>query len=404
MDEPIESSDAQPFDASIAAHQQVCPLCAARVEYVPGTRQVACPYCGHAMEIVAPPSEAIAEQDLATGLAKLEAAVPATAHRTSDCGGCGARIDLGATVTAIGCPYCGLPVVSTEIPRATLPVQALLPFSVTRDDATRHFARWVRSRWLVPRGFRRWHALENALQGVYVPYWTVDSRTVTRYDGQRGEDYWETTHVTRVVNGRSQRVAQRVKHTRWYSVSGTVKVDFDDVLVPATATLDARLLDRLEPWDLAQLEAYHEHWLAGFMAESYGVDLQQGFSRAGEKMRPTIESAIRRDIGGDHQRIGSTDVRHHDVTYKHVLLPVWISVYRFKDKAYRVCVNARTGEVHGERPWSRLKIAALVLLVLVAAAVAASAIHARTRPASRPQPAGVIPQGEASPYNVEFNP
>lgn len=385
---------AQPFDAPVETHQQVCPLCAARVEYAPGTRQVACPYCGHTMEIVAAPDAAIAEQELAAGLAKLEASVPPTTHRASDCRGCGARIDLGDAVTATGCPYCGLPVVSGEIPRATLPVQGLLPFGIPRDEATRRFGDWVRSRWFAPRGFRRWHALENVLKGVYVPYWTVDSRTVSDYTGQRGEDYWETVHDTRMVNGRPQRVSRRVKRTRWYPAAGTVRVDFDDVLVPATTTLDAKLLDRLEPWDLQQLEPYHEHWLAGFMAESYGVDLRQGFDLAAGKMRPAIESAIRRDIGGDHQRIRSVDTRHHGVTYKHILLPVWIAAYRFRDKAYRVCVNARTGEVHGERPWSGLKIAAVVLGVLAAIAGIAYAL-------TRPPSAMRAPQVEAVPYNVE---
>jgi hypothetical protein len=32
-------------------------------------------------------------------------------------------------------------------------------------------------------------------------------------------------------------------------------------------------------------------------------------------------------------------------------------------RAYRVLVNARTGEVQGERPWSWVKIALLALLI-----------------------------------------
>ncbi|MBV9774716.1 MAG: hypothetical protein JO040_12240, partial [Gemmatimonadetes bacterium] len=69
------------------------------------------------------------------------------------------------------------------------------------------------------------------------------------------------------------------------------------------------------------------------------------------------------DIGGDEQRIHSTDTRYDDVTFKHILLPVWISAYRYREKVYRRLVNARTGEVQGERPWSWIKIALLVLFV-----------------------------------------
>ena len=40
--------------------------------------------------------------------------------------------------------------------------------------------------------------------------------------------------------------------------------------------------------------------------------------------------------------------------------------YRFKDKSFGVSVNACTGEVIGERPYSKVKIALAVLGVMVA--------------------------------------
>ena len=48
-----------------------------------------------------------------------------------------------------------------------------------------------------------------------------------------------------------------------------------------------------------------------------------------------------------------------------MLLPVWISSYRFSNTVYRFLVNARTGEVQGERPWSWVKILLAVLFGLM---------------------------------------
>ena len=96
------------------------------------------------------------------------------------------------------------------------------------------------------------------------------------------------------------------------------------------------------------------------------MDPADGFAMAADVMDPQIRQAIRHDIGGDHQRIHSVNTRHDDVTFKHILLPVWLSAYRYRDRVYRFLVNARTGEVQGERPWSWIKIAA--------AAVAAATI------------------------------
>ena len=50
--------------------------------------------------------------------------------------------------------------------------------------------------------------------------------------------------------------------------------------------------------------------------------------------------------------------------FRHLLLPVWIGAYRFQDKVYQLVVNARTGEVQGERPYSAIKIVLLVVMVL----------------------------------------
>jgi hypothetical protein len=86
-------------------------------------------------------------------------------------------------------------------------------------------------------------------------------------------------------------------------------------------------------------------------------------------MAGVIEGDVRADIGGDEQMVQSIDTQHFDVTFKHILLPIWIAAYRFSGKIYQVVVNARTAEVQGERPYSVWKILGLVLLILGAIAL-----------------------------------
>ena len=49
-----------------------------------------------------------------------------------------------------------------------------------------------------------------------------------------------------------------------------------------------------------------------------------------------------------------------------ILLPIWISAYRYMEKVFRFLVNGRTGEVQGERPYSWIKITLFVLTILAA--------------------------------------
>ena len=84
-----------------------------------------------------------------------------------------------------------------------------------------------------------------------------------------------------------------------------------------------------------------------------------------------IRASIRRDIGGDHQRIHHVSTQYSNITFKHILLPLWISAYRYHERSFRFLVNARTGEVCGERPYSRIKITLLVLFILAVIGVIA---------------------------------
>jgi hypothetical protein len=142
---------------------------------------------------------------------------------------------------------------------------------------------------------------------------------------------------------------------------------FDDVLVMASRALPDRFVAALPPWDLSRLVPYTAEYLAGFRAEAYTVEIDEGFNQARVQMDRVIERDVRFNIGGDHQRIGRIDTEVGNVTFKHVLLPIWVAAYRWRGQAYRVVINGQTGRVQGERPWSSWKIAAAVVLGLLAA-------------------------------------
>ena len=69
----------------------------------------------------------------------------------------------------------------------------------------------------------------------------------------------------------------------------------------------------------------------------------------------------RSDIGGDTQRIFDRRTDYRGLTFKNILLPIWVSSYRDKAKVFRFVVNARTGE----RPWSTWKITGAVIADII---------------------------------------
>ena len=243
--------------------------------------------------------------------------------------------------------------------------RAVLPFALTEETARDAMTDWLGRLWFAPNGLQEYARKGRRMSGIYVPYWTYDADTRSTYSGQRGTVYY----VTRTVTRNGKRVQQQVPKVRWRPASGRVARFFDDVLVLASKSLPKKYTDALEPWDLSALEPYAPEFLAGFRAEAYAVSLEDGFAEARAQMDRIITRDVKFDIGGDRQRVHNIDTQLSNLTFKHVLLPVWLAAYKYRGKTYRFVVNGRTGRVQGERPYSAIKITIAVILGAIAAGI-----------------------------------
>lgn len=340
-----------------------CKGCGADLVYQPGTTSLTCPYCGAQNEI-AVLQAAIEELDFNEYLAQAPAAQDLQEILTVKCGSCGAETTFPPNVTSEQCPYCGTNMVaSASHSTRIIKPKSLLPFAIDQNKSRQAVTTWLHGLWFAPNDLKK-YAEKDRMKGLYIPFWTYDSHTDSQYTGQRGEYYYVTESYTTTENGKQVSKTREVRKTRWYPASGQVHVDFDDVLVMGSNSLPENYADRLQPWDLHNLVPYQEEYLSGFRTEMYQVDLPSGFETAKKIMSSTIHTAICRDISGDEQRVHQVNTKYSDITFKHILLPVWIGSYRFRDKVYHILVNARTSEVQGDRPYSWVKITLLVLFIL----------------------------------------
>ncbi|WP_234822522.1 primosomal protein N' (replication factor Y) - superfamily II helicase [Palleronia aestuarii] len=336
------------------------------MRFDPARGLLLCDHCGNTAPLAedkAPP--AIRELDFQTAL---EAALPASEMeetRISRCPNCGAEVEFDPDIHATDCPFCATPVVIDTGTHRHIKPRGLLPFSIDEAAAQEAMRDWLGSLWFAPNGLARYARRGRRMQGIYVPYWTFDAETRSRYRGERGTVYYETRTVMR--DGKPQRVS--VQRVRWRGVTGRVARFFDDVLVLASTSLPADHTDGLAPWDLTALTPYSPDYLAGFRAEGYQVPLEEGFTRARAVMDAQIARDVRFDIGGDRQRIHAIETDVSAVTFKHVLLPVWLAAYRYNGKSFRFVVNGQTGRVRGARPYSTIKIALAVIAGLILAAI-----------------------------------
>jgi len=344
-----------------------CEGCGADLKFHIGQQRLKCEFCGYDKEIELTEETVVAEQDFHAMLLrvadqkikkaveqKLQGDEQQDARKEIGCEGCGGHVVFTETFASSECPYCGSPVQLEDAYKAEdrIPVDGVLPFLIEKEKARENLAAWVKSRWFAPNEFLR-RGVQGKFNGVYLPYWTYDTMTANVFRGRRGEHYW-------VEEGTGEN-KRRVRKTRWYPASGSFQRFFDDVLVIASRGLSEKLVLKLEPWPLDNVSPFNQEMLAGYLARTYEIELDAGFRAARERIDDAIEREVRERIGGDEQRVDSIKTRYDAVTYKHLLLPTWLLAYRFHDKPYQVMVNAGTGEVQGERPYSWVKITLAVL-------------------------------------------
>lgn len=336
-----------------------CSGCGANLTFEPGSSKLACQYCGAKNEIKQETTY-VEEIDFEKFLSENQPEESLHEVNTCNCVNCGASTTLKPDVTSDSCPFCDTPlIVKNATSTKLIKPKYLLPFKIERKKAGEQYVGWLGGLWFAPNDLKQnAQRTMDKLVGVYLPFWTYDSDTSTDYTGERGTYYYVTETYT---NSKGETETREVQRIAWSFASGNVDKNFDDILVCASPSLPQKLASALEPWDLEALNSFDERFLSGFKTESYRVDLKSGFETAKNMMKPEIETTIKGDIGGDLQRISSMSTTYDKITFKHILLPVWISAYKYNDKVYHFMINARTGEVQGERPYSVIKIALAVL-------------------------------------------
>lgn len=341
-------------------HKKACASCGAELKFKPGSHQLNCEYCGYE-EFIEQSKSSFEELELAHYLRIVGENAYTETIELLHCKSCGANQHVEENYKSLACVYCGEPLIREDIEQEgwILP-GALVPFQLDVKMARNIFKGWVSSLWFAPNNLKRAALDPEGLHGLYVPYWTFDANLFAIYQGQRGDYYYET-QTYKSSKGKQTR---QVRKTKWSYAAGNVEGFIDDILINASQKKRRDIPAAVAFWNLKELVGFNSKYLSGFVTEKYTVSLKEGHHQSFQEAKHRAYNWIRRDIGGDTQRISNADIKLSQETFKHILLPVYISSYRYNGKEYHFYVNGQTGVVSGTRPYSFWKIFFLALFIL----------------------------------------
>lgn len=339
------------------ARSYVCANCGGGIRYDISRRQLICASCGtpapFKLNDVPPREHPYTAQAVSasrtTGRQQAET-------QEITCQNCGAQVMFSAHQTATSCPMCGSAHIAAAKQAEGIPPDGIIPFKVDQYQAQELFRKWVRSRWFAPNSLKKSYQ-EGKLTPVYLPYWTFDAQAQANYQGRGGR----VRHV--------RRGKQSYTTVDWFPVSGTVRENFDDIQICASANAQRKLAGEIQPFGTSRgCEPYDVAYLAGAQAEHYAVQLDDGYRQAQGQMEAALESAATNQIlarGFQQASVTRLNPSFTNVTYKQVLLPVWLAAFTQGGKSWHYAINGETGKVSGERPYSAVKIGTVIALVAI---------------------------------------
>ena len=349
----------------VAREKHACPACGAQAEWHPGKQKLICAFCGTESPYdIHKDTGAIQEIDLVTTLREMPDELRGwnTERRSVQCQSCKAVMVFDPAKVGQNCEFCGSPaLVDYAELKSPIRPQSLLPFKVSQDQIRDRIRRWYASKWFAPGALKR-KALVDQVKGLYIPYWTFDAQVHCRWEAEAGYYYYVTESYTD-NQGRSQ--TRQVRRVRWEPASGELDHFFDDEPVPATKGVNESLLRGVEPFPTNELVPYDTAFLSGFVVERYQVVLADAAKDSRDQMHAHLMTLCGQQVPGDTHRNLQIAPDFSGLTFKHILVPVWLVTYLYGAKVYQVVANGSTGVIAGQYPKSVWKILFVVVIALI---------------------------------------
>ncbi len=260
------------------------------------------------------------------------------------CNHCGADIILNGTETSTVCIYCGSPnVVFSRVLKQHKP-DGIIPFSVTKADASAIIKGRINSSHFVPGILKK--MVPDDIKGIYIPYWVLNA------------DFYGA-YLIEASEGSG-------KYERTYYYGKAASCEFRSLPFDASVKLNDDLSVRLEPYIFEDAKVFDEDYLSGFYSDCSDLSSSGLRTAALKRMDTMMADEIMSIIPGHDKHVLDSfpyvDI-HNDSVY--LLLPAWFYSFEYDNKPYTIMINGQTGKMVGFLPVDKKKVILFSLLILI---------------------------------------
>lgn len=329
-----------------------CPQCGANLKYEIETKSLFCEFCDYHLKL----SEE--KSDVEHSFSEIDDAAKTRwdhSVKKANCKNCGAEVIIDSNLLTVECPFCNTSMVVSDEEIQGIKPDRVIPFVVSSQVCIGNYQKWIKRKVFAPTRLKK--ELPNpSLFSTYIPTWTYDTDVFASYNGRLGKKY-----QVRVGSGKDAHYETRI---RYFRVSGVYQLKEDDVLVNSGNSINQKEIQSIEPFNTNESIVYDNRYLAGHSCEHYKMDVKDGWKVAQSIIMQDLKNGILSQYDYDVIDYLNIYPTYSNITYKYVIIPIWLCHFLYNKKKYRFIANGENGKISGKYPKSPVKISILVLVIL----------------------------------------
>lgn len=332
-----------------------CPNCGSDLFFNPRTGSLTCKYCESSFYLPSSNKKAIIVRQYDTSFH------PSMLNKTLNsykCKSCGRVYFKSTEGRSSRCPNCG----NSDIELTEEPgfcADGVIPFTVTKEEAAKKMKEYLKHNHKIPKELRQM-AENQKLMSVLIPVWNFSFNLSASYNA-------------------IESFAQKNSFDYYYTVNNPIYGDKEKRVTSldecATEGEDEVFLDLFDEEDYAKIVPYSAEYSYGSRVDPITKDIHVFYEKIVDKAERDFKKKLTRELLDRKNDTHDINIscKANDVFFNFTYVPVYVNVFKYKNKIYKLYISGTTGKVAGKTPvstWYRVKkflkfvgVAALIAII-----------------------------------------
>lgn len=318
----------------------VCPNCGSDLFYNPRTGSLTCKYCESSFYLPTSRKDAVIVRQYN---AAFHPSVLNKSLNSYKCCSCGRTYFMTTEGRSSRCPNCG----NSDIELASEPgfcADGVIPFKITKQQASEYMQKHLQNNSKVPKELKNL-AKHQKMMAVLIPVWNFSFNLYASYTA-------------------TESVVKKNNFDDFYTLDNPIFGDREKRIESmdecATRGEDEEFLDLFDETDYANIVPYCPEYSYGARVDPITKNIHEFYDKVIEKAKSDFSRQIKRELLA--RKVDTHDInvscRADDVFFNFTYVPVYLNVFNYKNKIYKLYVSGTSGKVKGKTPvstWYKIK-------------------------------------------------